>query len=325
MTVFLHIGSHKTGTTAIQKFAHAPRRKLRNRGLWYPGYSEIGRPSRYGHHHFSHAVANAPRGGFRPEDALRFAEAIRQRRRDGEDVLISAEPIYRHVLGEGDYWQQRRAYVEHLRDVLELDDVVVVAVLRRQDGFARSLYQEKVRAKRYTAPFRQFLVEERQDFEYHRQLEPFADVFGRVDVKVYEDLRDKGLIDAFFQQLGVAVADLRRKSVANPSLPLELVEYKRLLNATRVDMDHLDAAVGKLWKRARAGGLIDDTDWVPRHELEAFCASFDVGNEQVRAQFAGDRPAPLFPSLSAAPIKDRSEYAGMSARRFAQLTAEIFL
>jgi len=44
MTLIVHIGSHKTGTTAIQRFAASHRATLRERGLWYPSYEEIGRP-----------------------------------------------------------------------------------------------------------------------------------------------------------------------------------------------------------------------------------------------------------------------------------------
>ena len=37
-TVFVHIGMHKTGTTAIQHFLERNREPLRRRGLCYPGY-----------------------------------------------------------------------------------------------------------------------------------------------------------------------------------------------------------------------------------------------------------------------------------------------
>lgn len=326
MTLVLHIGSHKTGTTAVQRFAAAHRAILRERGLWYPSYDEIGLPEHYAHHHFAHAIADAARGKFDIGDAERFSAAVRRGRRKGETVLLSAEPIYRHVLkGPDDYWAQREAYVARLKEMIGTDDATVLAVFRRQDGFARSLYQEKIKSRKYAARFRQFLVEQRHEFEYHRQLSVFAAVFGGVDLLIYEDLRQRGLIDAFFAHLGIDVSDLGRNAAENRSLPIELVEYKRLLNATRAGKGKLAHVADLLDKRAATGGLRDHIDWISRQDMEAFCASFDAENEALRRDFASDHPAPIFPSLEAAPIAELDEYEGMSVHRFAELTAEIFL
>ena len=128
MTLVLHIGSHKTGTTAVQRFAAAHRAILRERGLWYPSYDEIGLPEHYAHHHFAHAIADAARGKFDIGDAERFSAAVRRGRRKGETVLLSAEPIYRHVLkGPDDYWAQREAYVARLKEMIGTDDATVLA------------------------------------------------------------------------------------------------------------------------------------------------------------------------------------------------------
>jgi hypothetical protein len=326
MTLVVHIGTHKTGTTAIQRFAAEHRKTLARRGLWYPSYAEIGLRGHYrGHHDFAHAIAGIGKR-MSLDDAKRFAELIRNRLRPDETVLISAEPIYRHVLPEdNDYWARREAYVRRLKDIIGLDDVTILVVLRRQDSFARSLYQQKVKSGKYSLSFRQFLVDERYEFEYHRQLSIFKNVFGKVDVLIYEDIQQHGLIDAFFGHLGVAVSDASRNAAENLSLPLELVEYKRLLNATKVGKGRLEAVVEKLEKRAKKGGLRNHVDWVSRPDMEAFYASFDEENERLRRDFMSDRPPPVFPSLATVPIEDNEEYKGMSARRFAELTAEIVL
>ena len=39
-TLFIHIGSGKTGTTSIQKFLAANREKLLDQNLCYPGYDD---------------------------------------------------------------------------------------------------------------------------------------------------------------------------------------------------------------------------------------------------------------------------------------------
>lgn len=72
MTLFLHIGSHKTGTTAIQDFASMNAGWRAGRGLLYPGYELIG-----GKRERSHlgAVDALVRGGVAGAEARRMLEA----------------------------------------------------------------------------------------------------------------------------------------------------------------------------------------------------------------------------------------------------------
>ena len=180
MTVIVHIGSHKTGTTTIQRFAASHRAALRERGLWYPSYEEIGLSGHYGHHDFAHAIAGIE-DRLSARDAERFADLIRKGIRPGETALISAEPIYRHLLPQdAEYWPGRRGYAERLKEVIGVEDATILCVFRRQDSFARSLYQEKIKSRKYVESFRQFLVNQRYEFEYHRQLTLFREVFGKV-------------------------------------------------------------------------------------------------------------------------------------------------
>jgi hypothetical protein len=329
MTLYVHIGSHKTGTTAIQRFGANHRDALRERGLWYPSYEEIGRGGHYGHHHFSHAVAGQVRDGFSIDEARLFSRTIRERSRENETILLSAEPIYRHVLDTGgDYWSQRRAYVRKLREVIGAEDVRILVVLRRQDTFALSLYQEVIKTSRDRRTFRQFIVDEINYFEYNLQLEMFREEFGAVDLLIYEDLRRDGLIEAFYRHLGVETGALPPPLNANRSLPIELIEYKRLLNMTGASLAALKDVGKKLsnWANNKPMEDFADAQWVPRREIVAFLESFAEKNQRLRRDFASDHPAPLFPPIQADPAADmRGAYGGMSVDRFAQLTAEIFL
>ena len=48
--LFLHVGSHKTGTTAIQRFAYLNRSTLRAKGFWYPDFYPIDKSNIKAHH-----------------------------------------------------------------------------------------------------------------------------------------------------------------------------------------------------------------------------------------------------------------------------------
>ncbi|HET7717205.1 MAG TPA: hypothetical protein VFK86_16400 [Bauldia sp.] len=327
MTIVLHIGTHKTGTTAIQRFAASKRAKLRRRGVWYPSYDEIGLFMHYGHHHVAHAIANEAGNRLSSDDARRFVDHILAKKRPGETLLISAEPFYRHILpAEGGYWAERRAYIERVRSFFPTSDVKILAIIRRQDTFARSLYQERIKVTKFRQTFREFIQSGRNAFEYYNHLSLFRDIFGRVEVLIYEDLAARGLIDAFFHHIGIDVSDIPERPNANPSLPIELVEFKRILNSTSLKPERLKEIGTILLDNAdrvteTAPGSVD---WLPVEEMAAFYESFAAENERLRSEFLPGRPPPLFPPF-VAPAEPPAVYEGMSTRRFAHLAAELLL
>lgn len=328
MTVVLHIGTHKTGTTAIQRFAAANRAKLRSRGLWYPSYDEIRLFVHYGHHHVAHALANENGNRLSIDDTKRFVDHVLANRRPGETLLISAEPFYRHVLpAEGGYWAERKAYIDRARAFFPGDDIKVLAIVRRQDTFARSLYQERIKVTKFRQTFREFIAD-RHPFEYYEHLRLFEEAFGAVDVLLYEDLAAAGLINAFFGHLGIDVANITGRPSANPSLPIELVEFKRILNGTSLSSERLKEIGVLLLDKAERATSIErgKVDWLPVDEMAAFYESFAETNEKLRAAYLSTRPAPLFPPY-ARPAADAvpAVYEGMSANRFASIAAELLL
>lgn len=329
MTVVLHIGTHKTGTTAIQRFAASKRSKLRPRGLWYPSYDEIGEFVHYGHHHIAHAIANEKDNRLSLDNARRFADHVQARKRPGETLLISAEPFWRHRLpAEGGHWAERKAYIERVRSFFPSEDVKILAIVRRQDTFARSLYQERVKVTKYRLKFREFIATERPNFEYYNHLRLFSEAFGRVEVLTYEDLAARGLIDAFFAHLGVDVSDLPGRPSANPSLPIDLVEFKRILNSTSLKPERLKEIGSLLLEKADQATKIErgKVDWLPVEEMAAFYNSFAEENEKLRLEYLPGRPPPLFPPFVIPTGTDAPEvYGGMPANRFAHLVADLLL
>jgi len=327
MTIVLHIGTHKTGTTAIQRFAASKRAKLRSRGLWYPSYDEIGLFVHYGHHHVAHAIANENGNRLSLDETRRFVDYIQAKKRRGEIVLISAEPFYRHLLpAAGGYWAERKAYIERVRSFFPTDDVRVLTIIRRQDTFARSLYQERIKVTKYRLKFREFLSTERPSFEYYNHLRLFSGAFGKVEVLTYEDLAASGLIDAFFAHLGIDVADIPGRPSANPSLPIDLVEFKRILNSTSLKPERLKEIGTLLLDKADRVSKIERgrVDWLPVDEMELFYSSFAEENEKLRAEYLPGRSTALFPPF-VMPAEPPEVYGGMSANRFAHVVAELLL
>lgn len=330
MPFIIHVGTHKTGTTAIQRFASAHRSELRELGIWYPSYTEIGLFDHYAHHHLAFAIAQEPGKKLRPDDATRFIEYIDENRKPDEIILISAEPMYRLTMdldqkthrwksSSAEYWDARDKFIGHLREAFPFDDVEILICLRRQESFARSVFQERVKVTKSSDPFATFLHKERALFDYLGQIEAYAKHFPKIDIVTFDSLVDTGdLHTAFFNHLGVDVSFTNHKPVTNVSLPIELVEFKRLLNATEMSRDEIDK-IGKALS-GLAGNkslkLARDLDWLPHEQIAAFQGSFERDNERLRAQYAPSLPAPLF---SPPEPTGKQRFRGLSPKRALQI------
>ncbi|GAB4064577.1 hypothetical protein KHC28_12355 [Ancylobacter sonchi] len=289
MRTILHVGTHKTGTTTIQQFAARRARELRDIGLWYPGFDLIGLKRHPAHHDFSHAVAGTL-SSLSFEQAGEFVQAIAREAGDASHVLISAEPIYRHLIpekpkGSAEYWAAREAYIARLAEVTAPLEPEILIVLRRQDDFSRSLYQENVKAKHMKQDFRHFLKTRLPFFQYLEQINLFKKYFKIVDIAIFEDLaKDGELIRDFFHHIGIDIGKIDKIAEFNESLPIELVEFKRQLNMTGLSKRELAAIARVLLD---IGQHIDefprrpDLDWIPASEMAAFMNRFAAANAQI--------------------------------------------
>lgn len=203
MRLILHAGTHKTGTTSIQQALHANRTWLRERGVHYPDPEGWFGGNPAAHHAFSHAVAGI--GEASVDDARRFIEAVADATEEGETVLLSAEPVYRHVIGppDDDWWARHSAYLDGLASVLRPFDVEVFLIFRRRDAFIESVYHEQV-SNGYSKPFERMIrdVGDRM-LDYDRQLSCFRSSFSAVTAQSYEALAQPDLLEGFVHLLGV--------------------------------------------------------------------------------------------------------------------------
>jgi len=241
--LFLHIGTHKTGTTSLQRFLTDNRAVLRRQGLLYPDPAPGGFGQRYAHHQVAHAMAGQAGAGT-PEDARRFFDRVRRSLRGRDTAIVSAEALYRHVLPNAD--SDRRfdagggatgdplAYIQRVRECLGDFDVTVLVMLRRQDAFLESLYAEQVMTSSYRKDIDRFTTERAWLADYDARLTMWASVFGadRLSVRTFEPASFPGGLErSFVEWVGGHWDDrLVPATVHNATVPRALVEYKRVLN-----------------------------------------------------------------------------------------------
>lgn len=322
MTIFLHIGTHKTGTTTIQKAARKNETILAASGCLYPAYSLIGKKGHYAHHHVAHGLAGVPENRLNAEESKLFLQEVVRQTKNYDCALISAEPMYRHysdnqrVFENAEtYWQVREEYISKVKDCFGPADVQVVLTVRRQADFALSLYQENVKVRRYSSEFPAFLEAHWYYFEYLKQIELWEKNFGSVKLFVFEDLvKDGNLVSNFFEALnGIDTKSFVLPEKTNESLCSDFLEFKRQMNRTsfpRANLNNLRQFLVKnsqSWakeRKTKTQQLVADSDI-----LNEFQHRFEHENELLADRYFDGRDA-LFPAYT---YSKEEEYEGLQS------------
>jgi hypothetical protein len=186
----LHIGTYKTGTTAVQEFLRANSGLLAQCGVHYAAAG-----SGLNANVVANAVALGDVDGARAFFDRHLATASRA---DAHTVLVSAENFYAMNIvaavftktpsaGTLDY---QRQLVERLKALLPatLSETQVVCYFRRPDRFADSLYNQRIKYENYDEPFDQYLRLIEPSLQYDKNAAIWSDVFGSAHCtyKIYE-------------------------------------------------------------------------------------------------------------------------------------------
>jgi hypothetical protein len=323
VTLYLHVGAHKTGTTTIQQFSSARRQLLLEKGLYYPDFAAIGRPSAGGHHAFANAIAGQEtKPPFTEGQLVAFADLCASHSRD-HNVLVSAEPMFRHLIGGGSFWEGHRTYIERVADRLSaIVDIVPVVCLRRQDTFAASMVQEQIKTTSMTRSLAQFAVDNAEFMDFEKHVDLYESVFGRAKVLIYERvIGGDGLLRNFFRELGVTLSEEEAAFEAvNPSLHPAVILYKLRLNEragttpgrSGMPQSLLFQASAELFGAEKRSLFSED-------ELDRVFAAYEPSNERL-ARHLGLPPAhPLFPEREALP----SRYEALSEADFHKIDARV--
>jgi hypothetical protein len=240
MKLTLHIGTHKTGTTALQQFLFANREALIAHGFHYATLPHKVRDA--------NAVANALNvGDMRAVQAFLTNNVALARRRDVGTLLVSAENFY--AMSVQDAMQRRqistnaierdRVLIEALYSLLpkELTTFQVVCYFRRPDRYAESLYSQHVkRGTIFDGTFPEFLPIMEPALSYSRYIRVWSDVFGKenCNVRLYESVA-RDIVNDFGSNI-MKLDDISQFShihgQANERVGRDLLEFKRMRNRT---------------------------------------------------------------------------------------------
>lgn len=220
MKLFLHIGSHKTATTAIQYFSRRNKDWLLERGLLYPSLELIGeRPQQSHLGVMSGLFRLGERHAIDPAIGKKLlvtaAELASER---GANVLLSAENLFRLAP------EVREEAFELFNEIFTDFDRVVIAGLRRQDLLADSLYKSITKVNRRQPDFAPFLESRRGVFSYKDIITQAERGFpDRPILLPFTRSNNRDFLRLFFEAVGVDISNASTPS-ARQNVSYDLVD-----------------------------------------------------------------------------------------------------
>lgn len=221
---FLHIGTHKTGTTSIQRMLAFNEKRLDRAGVHIPSASRP--PGFDGHHNIAWELNADPR--FEPGFGALASVVAEVLRRSASTVCLSSEDFeYLHAKPE------RLCSLYRAFEAIGYT-VKIILHLRPQQEYERSLFHELANHHGITETAEEFHMLVARDgafrcreswifqFEYDRLIEPFTQVFGteHVIVQNYRSVSpDSQLLIDFLQIILPPNAEL---AVSDLELPARL-------------------------------------------------------------------------------------------------------
>lgn len=218
-TIYLHIGTPKTGTSALQKFFLDNRIELKNRGISYPKHAlgEYDISSGNGQEIINIGL----------KDGVEKARAYLDKlvgKSDSESVLISTEAFYNHP--------------DLVRQIVPSAKIIVY--FRNQLDLVESSYNQAVKRAGQKASFSTALkrvLASKEPFYTGELILKWAELYGvnNIIFRVYEpeSFVNGNIYDDFLSALGVSGggAFAKPKEKVNVSYNIDALVYKRCVNA----------------------------------------------------------------------------------------------
>jgi hypothetical protein len=293
MKVILHIGWHKTGTSAIQYLLHVNRALLREK--WRLNYPEAGIYDRRAHHvaawklipRFDSLMRRMGHAET-PGSTELFRAMLRETAERGcTAMLISSE-----VLSQIQDYDLAR-----LAEAFEGNTVEIVGYVRRQDRYLESRYNQWVKGRRRLSvgimPFAQDFLGTKA-LDYHDHFGRWAAVFGRESLKVrlYDraSLRRGDVRLDFIDALGIEEHGLDfEDEPRNVSLTFSGVQFLRRFNSIPLDAGRRRHVLRALDEHA--GKHPGHTSLFLPHERLAIMDEFRESNRLFARAFLGREEA----------------------------------
>lgn len=221
--VYLHIGTWKTGTTAIQKLCANNRQYLDRYGLIYPEEARDGSQ----HVQLAWFFGEGNKAKFKLLKGDPWS-TIQPYIGKADRLLLSSESLYKPCLNP--------EQAEVIKKKLQGADIRIIVYFRNQMDMAASAYAQNIKNGVAVPPLADWL-DRNAFFFYDTQLGSLWRNFGKdnVIVKIYDKskIANHRNYREFLAILGVEFSDTDIRfpeGISNPSIPNDILEFCRVAN-----------------------------------------------------------------------------------------------
>lgn len=235
-TVYLCIGTPKTGTKALQSFMRRNEDVLKTQGYCYP-YLDLGIQTHYNNRNAQFLVYHAKNKNNLAAIKQRGYQILEELAKQYQNIVLSEEIIWYYCNQIKDFW------VDTVNNFKKINcNVKVVVYLRRQDLLIQSLWNQSVKAyARSVLTFKEYMDSKHYDYfplDYYTQLQKIAQAVTKDNmiVRVYESGQYEGEEQSIYSDFLKAIGLNLNKHYAKDNLAKNIglnnnfVEMKRILN-----------------------------------------------------------------------------------------------
>lgn len=307
-TLYLHIGTPKTGTSAIQNFCVKNRDTLEKQGLYYPDFGfrfTSSHANRNGAFYINNIFDDQKNRMYEEENKVRREgmEKLQKAFEDHDTILLSDEGFWNHEKMDADGWKE---LLEQCNEMgVQLKPIVY---LRRQDEVIQSYWSQKVKEINLKSSLSNYIDSGKYtkfNLDYYSKLQEITSVIGKenIIVKVYEKGQYQGkngtLISDFFSifDLDISKGYVEEGAQKNRSLYGTYLEAKRLLNASQEFGKREFSLVNRLRNLQE---LDEDSARLSKikqfsyEEALDFLKKYEEGNQNIAKEYLGREDGTLF-------------------------------
>jgi hypothetical protein len=321
--LFLHIGTHKTGSSSIQKVMSAKRDVLAQHGFYYPADGAYYLDSEFSQSLAAHALLK------------RHPSYISHIKFDQEKCLAELErdinkTTLSNIIVSSEHFSLAQT-VEEMQLMHDyfysfVDSVTVIIYLRRQDLRLESSWSQRVKTGDITLSFEAYVREHMCDpvWDYYQYLNLLTNIFGKhsVIVRPFEkdQLYGQDVVCDFMRILGLRLQG-KQPVKANQSPPVEQLEVLRHYGKS-IDSYRQRKAFYRLIKSLPVQWDETRYSMFTPESRAAFMSIYGASNRQVASAFLDKPDQDLFLDAMAAvpPV-----YPGLSMDRLAEMSKQIML
>ena len=314
-TLYLHIGTPKTGTTALQKFLWLNREVLLQHGLLFPDFGFRYRGvSRCRNGHFLVTTSYQDENGCRilekeQEDYRNGLDQLKEAGKTCDRILLTDESIYNASRrSRTDFYETLKADLEEMHMELK-----VIVYLRRQDLFTQSHWAQKVKVGS-CQNFHEYLDSsfmENYPLDYYEYISHLSSCLGRESliIRPFESGQFRGekqiIQSDFLSVFGLKLSDgftLGQRS-CNTRLDDDQLEIQQVINRF--------PSMKRTFKNPKINNVLWDPYFRPAEQkqfMEKYCAS----NEALAREFLDRDDGQLFYDTIRRPSGYRTGEADLS-------------